>query len=280
MPRRSSRTSGCSAREAVHVRLVDDRLVQRACRGGGRPPSRSAGRSRPTSGSRRRRPRRRARGRRRRLVGRLVGQHVGRVPVHRAVDRLRVRVDQQLVRVEAVALARARRARGRGSRSAGPGRRRAGSSASCARCARSARRAAPSSSPSNRHSSTRSACSEKSEKFVPSPSHVAPSGKGWPGQTASTVIAAALRTAAGRTTWPGSTVAWCVASSELERAVDRHVHGPRGEVGEHEMVAAAHLQPAGVLVVVDRGLAGADRAAGGEQPRVEVAQALGLARRA
>ena len=52
---------------------------------------------------------------------------------------------------------------------------------------------------------------------------------------------------------------------QLERAVDGHVDGPAAEVGEHEMVAAAHLQPAGVLVVVGRGLAGADRAAGGEQ---------------
>src|SRR3954467_604183 len=33
---------------------------------------------------------------------------------------------------------------------------------------------------SNRHSSTRVACAEKSAKFTPRPSHVAPSGKGWP----------------------------------------------------------------------------------------------------
>src|SRR5205823_12821241 len=36
---------------------------------------------------------------------------------------------------------------------------------------------------SNRQSSTCSACSENSEKFVPSPSHVAPSGNGPPGHT-------------------------------------------------------------------------------------------------
>src|SRR5262245_61599570 len=35
---------------------------------------------------------------------------------------------------------------------------------------------------SNRHSSTRSADSEKIEKLVPTPSNVAPSGYGWPGQ--------------------------------------------------------------------------------------------------
>ncbi len=35
------------------------------------------------------------------VVGRHVGQHVGRVPLHGAVDRLRVRVEQQLGRVEA-----------------------------------------------------------------------------------------------------------------------------------------------------------------------------------
>jgi hypothetical protein len=39
------------------------------------------------------------------------------------------------------------------------------------------------SSSSNRQSSTCSAFSEKIEKFVPSPSQVAPSGKGCPGQT-------------------------------------------------------------------------------------------------
>src|SRR6266540_3806384 len=37
---------------------------------------------------------------------------------------------------------------------------------------------------SNRQSSTCSACSEKSPKLTPSPSHVAPSGYGLPGQTA------------------------------------------------------------------------------------------------
>src|SRR5436190_20076900 len=37
---------------------------------------------------------------------------------------------------------------------------------------------------SNRQRSTRSACSEKSPKLTPSPSQVAPSGYGLPGQTA------------------------------------------------------------------------------------------------
>src|SRR4051812_29088573 len=37
---------------------------------------------------------------------------------------------------------------------------------------------------SNRHNSTRSACLENSAKLTPWPSHVAPSGYGWPGQTA------------------------------------------------------------------------------------------------
>src|SRR6266511_974914 len=36
---------------------------------------------------------------------------------------------------------------------------------------------------SNRQSSTFVACSEKSAKFTPLPSHVAPSGEEWPGQT-------------------------------------------------------------------------------------------------
>ena len=72
-----------------------------------------------------------------------------------------------------------RTARGRGSRSAGRGRRPGGSSASCARCT-SCSSTRVSRSSSNRQSSTRSACSEKSEKFVPSPSHVAPSGNGFP----------------------------------------------------------------------------------------------------
>src|SRR6478752_8734924 len=46
-------------------------------------------------------------------------------------------------------------------------------------------RCASSASPgwSYRHSSTPVACSEKRAKFVPSPSHVAPSGYGVPGQT-------------------------------------------------------------------------------------------------
>ena len=39
------------------------------------------------------------------------------------------------------------------------------------------------SSESNRHSSTRVACSENSAKLTPTPSQVAPSGYGAPGQT-------------------------------------------------------------------------------------------------
>src|SRR5438874_13834600 len=40
---------------------------------------------------------------------------------------------------------------------------------------------------SNRHSSTLVPCSEKSAKFTPSPSQVAPSGYGLPGQTISSL---------------------------------------------------------------------------------------------
>src|SRR5437879_66883 len=42
---------------------------------------------------------------------------------------------------------------------------------------------------SNRHSSTRTACIEKTAKLVPWPSHVAPSGSGRPGQTVSGISA-------------------------------------------------------------------------------------------
>src|SRR5215218_6310813 len=45
---------------------------------------------------------------------------------------------------------------------------------------RSTRVSTPASS--NKHNSTRSATSEKMEKLVPTPSNVAPSGYGWPGQ--------------------------------------------------------------------------------------------------
>ena len=74
MPRRSSRTSRVELREALDVRLVDDRLVPRRRAAAGRPPSRSSGRRRRTSGSRRRRPRRRARGRRPRRRGRTAAR--------------------------------------------------------------------------------------------------------------------------------------------------------------------------------------------------------------
>src|SRR5688572_13971790 len=52
---------------------------------------------------------------------------------------------------------------------------------------------------SRRHSSTRSACLEKSAKLTPAPSQVAPSGKGRPRQTAR----GATRARAGASTAPG-----------------------------------------------------------------------------
>ena len=102
VPRRSSRTSRVQLREALDVRLVDDGLVPRASRAAGRPPSRSAGRRRRTSGSRRRRPRRRRRGRRPRSRSGTYGRTFAASQSTGAVDRLRVRVDQELGRVEAV----------------------------------------------------------------------------------------------------------------------------------------------------------------------------------
>ena len=65
-----------------------------------------------------------------RLAGRDVREDVAAVEPDRALDRLRVRVEQELARVEAVALARARRDRARASRSAVPARRAGGSRAS------------------------------------------------------------------------------------------------------------------------------------------------------
>src|SRR5688500_19635343 len=44
---------------------------------------------------------------------------------------------------------------------------------------------------SNRQSSTRVACSEKTAKLTPTPSHVAPSGYGAPGQTRKCVVGTA-----------------------------------------------------------------------------------------
>ena len=106
-----------------------------------------------------------------------------RVPVHPAVDGLRVRVEQQLARVAAQPGARVRRARARGSRTAGRGRRWAGSRARRSRPPPAARSWSPRPAPSNRHSSTFCATSEKSEKLVPIPSYVAPSGYDDPGHT-------------------------------------------------------------------------------------------------
>src|SRR5512133_3457605 len=52
-------------------------------------------------------------------------------------------------------------------------------------------------SPSKRHSSTRSAFSEKSEKFVPLPSQSGPSGNGLPVQTARSDICGTVAAEAG-----------------------------------------------------------------------------------
>ena len=91
-------------REALHVRLVDDRVGATGCAAGGRPPSRSPGRSPPHLGMASRRPRRRARGRRRRRRSGTYGSTLASFQLIDAVDRLRVGVDQELVVVEAVAL--------------------------------------------------------------------------------------------------------------------------------------------------------------------------------
>ena len=89
--------------EALDVGLVDDGLVPRGRRAAGRPPSRSGGRRRAHLGIASESS----------VVvelevgvlvvrGRDVGVDVGLVPLDAALDRLRVRVEQQLVRVEAV----------------------------------------------------------------------------------------------------------------------------------------------------------------------------------
>ena len=117
-----------------------------------------------------------------RAGARDVRKHVGALPADRAFDRLRVRIDQELVRVEAAARRRVVRAvhaiavqlaRADVRQVAVP----VEGGALDERDARLGPAA------SNRHSSTRSAFSEKSEKFVPAPSQVAPSGNGVPGQT-------------------------------------------------------------------------------------------------
>ena len=91
-----------------------------------------------------------------------------------------------LVGIEAMPLRRVVAARGRGSRRAGRGGRRADSRATPCRSVRSAESSSDSlsaSGESNRHSSTRVACSENRAKLTPTPSQVAPSGYGVPGQT-------------------------------------------------------------------------------------------------
>ena len=110
-----------------------------------------------------------------------VRHHVRGAVVDRALDRLRVRVDQQLRRVEARArLGLVRPVHAVAVALAGPD---AGQVAvpvergALGQLDRASR--VPSSS--KRQSSTRSAFSEKSEKFVPWPSQVAPSGNGLPG---------------------------------------------------------------------------------------------------
>ncbi len=107
-------------------------------------------------------------------------------PAQRSDDVACVRIEQQLVRIEAVAFARGVAARAPDSRRAGPAAPRADSSARPGRCARAARCAAARGVPyrSNRQSSTPSACSEKSAKLTPSPSQFAPRGSGLPGQMA------------------------------------------------------------------------------------------------
>ena len=112
-------------------------------RGGGRRPSRTRRRRRPHRGTPGALSRSSRDGRRRRPA---TWPKTGGVPGDLAVDRLRVRVDQQLVRVEAMARARARTGRARGSRRADRARRPARSrarrsrSSRAARCARLARR--------------------------------------------------------------------------------------------------------------------------------------------
>ena len=130
----------------------------------------------------------------------------------RALDRLRVRVEQQLGRVEAVARTAGRTGRGRGSRSAG---RRADARQVAVpverRCARSARRT--SRRRRRRTGTARRArrARRRSRSSCRSPSQVAPSGNGAPGQTS--ISAPALPASGGRTTKPGSSVGSCVAST-------------------------------------------------------------------
>ena len=192
-----------------------------------------------------------------RVVGR-VGQHVGRVPVDAALDRLGVGIDEQLDRVEAVALlgrvaavdavavalagADARqvavpvvgRALDHVDALLGRRPRRTGT----ARRARRARRRARSSCP--RRPTSR------------------PAGTALPGHVwlaiAHRAISAPAR--AGRRTPPWPSVALCVASATVRPSTGT-VRGRRREVARQLEGAAAHAQPAVVLGELDAVHAGA-----------------------
>ena len=180
-PRRSSRTSGWVAGEALDVGLVDDRVGERGARRAVALPVEDVVDDDATWGRRRRRPRRRAPGRRPRrprLSGGRRAARWRRRPAHHAVDRLGVGVDQQLVGVEAVALL-GRVGPVHAVAVALPGPDAGQVAVPVVRRARRRRRSRVSlPSSSNRHSSTRSACSEKSEKLVPCPSQVGPEREG------------------------------------------------------------------------------------------------------
>ena len=173
MPRSSSRDPVELLREALDVRLVDDRLGERRAR---RPVAlpvevrvdHDALRDRVG-------------------VVLVVGLEVGVVGAVGHVRAARCPRSQRtgpsidfaygsissLAGLKRMALARGRTGRARGSRSAGPGPTPGQVAVPVERGALGhldARSRRPSSS--NRHSSTRSAFSEKSEKFTPSPSHV------------------------------------------------------------------------------------------------------------
>ena len=180
MPRRSSRTLGVALGEALDVRLVDHRLVPGRARRRVVLPVEGRVDDDALRDRRRRRPRRRARGRRPRPGSGTYGRTFARsqrTGPSIAFAYGSIRSLCGLKRCPAAGVVGPVR---RGSRSAGRARRRGGSSASCGPCVAAARRGVSRSSSSKRQSSTRSACSEKSEKFVPAPSQVAPSGNGAP----------------------------------------------------------------------------------------------------
>ena len=169
-------------REAAHVGLVDHGLVPRHARRlvvapGERGVDDDALRHRPGAVA---------------VVAMQVGVRVpdrvaedGVVPAHLAADRLRVGVEQELRRVEAMALLR--RPRALDPVAVELPRPRVGQVAVPVRSVRWLMRmrsvGTASSSFVNRQSSTPVACSEKIEKLTPSPSQVAPWGYGTPGQT-------------------------------------------------------------------------------------------------